>query len=377
MPDQEIGQNYTINHPRRRLSRALVRFLGRVILPLAFRVKIAGRDNFPQGGPLLVVANHRAVMEAVLLAVYTPWQIEALGASDVPHEDFVQLALDIYGYIPVNRGHFDRQALEKALDVLRQDGVVTIFPEGGIWNAGRMRAQTGVAWLSYRANAPVLPIGFAGTVGALRNALQLKRPPLTMHVGQVRPAARLPDNKPRKTYLQEYAARTVETIEALLPADDRVEHPAVQDERFELQISTQTADGKEASYPDDLTIQHAAALAELLHRPPVLKIFTSNLNLPTRPLEQLDQEPDLESIVEAAQSILEYLRKDNPYLLTYRFGASRAEAMRLGLEELLNLARWASKEGLRLRLIPIRRYISPESGEEIAQTRQGSFQGWM
>jgi hypothetical protein len=30
-----------------------------------------------------------------------------------------------------------------------------------------------------------------------------------------------------------------------------------------------------------------------------------------------------------------------------------------------------------LKLTPVRRYISPERGEEVVQVRQGSFKGWM
>jgi hypothetical protein len=316
-------------------------------------------------------------MEAVLIAVYTPWQIEPLGASDVPHERFVQLALDTYGYIPVNRGHFDRRALLQALDVLDQDGVVAIFPEGGIWDAGRMRAQTGVAWLSYRANAPVLPIGFGGTLGALGDALRLKRPHLTMRVGEVMEAASLPEDQSRKAYLQAYAARTVDAIHALLAPEERAQAPAVQNERFELRVAVR-ADGRaERAHPEKLSVEHGDALAELLHSAPILKIFTSNLDLPTQPLQNLDRETSARRIAEATQSILDYLEGENPYLLTYRFGPRRAEAMRLGLEELLALARWACESGLRLQVTPVRRYTLAERGEEVVQTKQGTFKAWM
>jgi 1-acyl-sn-glycerol-3-phosphate acyltransferase len=374
---ETMGSEYSIAYPCRRVPRALVHLLGRLILPLAFSVDISGRENFPRGGPLLLVGNHTAAMEAVLMVVYTPWQIEMLGAADIPHERITRIAAGIYGLIPVNRGHFDRAALVKSLDVLKQGGVVAIFPEGGIWDAGRMRAHTGVAWLSYRANAPVLPIGFGGTTGALGAALRLKRPRLTMQVGQLMPAARLPEGKSRKAYLEAFATRVVEAIRALLPTDDPARRVSAIDERFELRVAVQAPDGSPGTCPDDLGIQHATALASLLHRPAILKIFTSNLNLPTRPLQNLEREPDPAEIVEAIRAILNYLDEENPYLLTYRFGPQQAEAMRLGLKELLALASWASESGLRLTITPIRRYTSPDQGEEIVQVRQGSFEGWM
>ena len=372
-----MKHGHRIRYPRRRIPRGLVRLLGRLVLPLLFRIRIKGRENFPDSGPLLVIGNHRAAMEAVLMVVYTPWQVEVLGAADTPHEKIIEIAARVYKPIPVNRGHFDRAALVKSLDVLKQGGVVGIFPEGGIWNADRMRAQTGVAWLSYRAEAPVLPIGFSGTMGAIHRALRLRRPRLTMYIGQLIPAAHLPKDQPRKAALEAFATHTVEAIKALLPPGDPAHKPPIEDEQFELQIVAQKEDGKQESYPDGLSIRHAVPLAKLLHRPTILKIFTHNLELPTQPLQRLDKERDPEKIVRAVQSILNYLREENPYLLTYRFGPREAAAMHSGLEELLALAEWASASRLRLEITPIRRYTSPEQDEEVVQVKQGSFESWM
>ncbi len=377
MVDRGHKAGHTISYPRRRVQRALLRGMGRLILPLAFDIEINGRENFPKHGPLLVVGNHTAAMEAVLMAVYTPWQVEMLGAADIPHETITQIMSGAYGFIPVNRGNFDRQALVKSLDVLRQGGFIAIFPEGGIWDAGRMQAHTGVAWLSYRAEAPVLPIGFSGTKGALGAAMRLERPRITMRVGEVMRAASLQEGRSRKASFQAYATEVVEAIRALLPPEDPARKSKVTNERFELRVALRRQDGSPAMCPDDLRIQHARPLAKLLHRPAILKIFTSNLDLPTEPLQNLACEPESAAILEAVQAILTYLEEENPYLLTYRLGAQEAEAMRLGLKELEALAGWASENGLRLKLTPIRRYTSPDQGEEVVQVEQGSFQDWM
>jgi len=371
----DIG--FTIAYPRRVVARGAARLLGRVVLPMAFRLRVTGRKNFPKRGPLLVVGNHDAVMEAVLMAVYTPWQVETLGAADVPHETVTALAIRFFGCIPVHRGSFDRSALRQALVVLKQGGVIALFPEGGIWEAGAKRAQTGVAWLSYRSSTPVLPIGFGGTVGALGAALRLKRPKLTMRVGESIPAASPPAGKARKVYLEEYATRVMDAVKALVPAEDRARQVRVTDERFELQVVLEGPDGDSREIPSELTMRHATALAKLLHRPGVLKIFTSNLRLPTRVLQNLADEHDAVAIAKATRSILDYLETENPYLLTYRFGPQEGAAMEAGLEELLALARWAAESGLSLTIRPIRRYALLGQGREVVQTEQGAFERWM
>jgi len=370
-------ERYTIPYPRRRVARSITRMAGRLVLPIAFRIHVSGTHTFPKTGPLLVVGNHVAVMEAVLMAVYTPWQVEALGAADVPHEKVSEVAMRFYGFIPVRRGHVDRPALSKALDVLRQGGVIGIFPEGGIWEAGKMRPQTGVAWLSYRGGVPVLPIGFGGTAGALGAALRLRRPKLTMKVGELLPAASPRAGMARREYLEKYATEVMEAVDALVPAEERRQPSGIDGERFELEVKVRGAGGGWESLAEGVEIEHEAGLARLLHSPGILKVFRKNLRMEVGALQDMASADNPRAIADAAASVLGYLEGENPFFLVYRFGPREAAEMQAGLEELLELAKWAAQSGYSLMVKPIRRYYSVGEGREIVQTRQGRFEDWM
>lgn len=312
-----------------------------------------------------------------MLEVFPPWQVEMLGQADLPHETLTEVVSRFFGYIPIQRGRVERESLEMALDVLRQNGVIGIYPEGGIWDAGAMRAHTGVSWLSYRGNSPVLPIGFSGTGGALGTALRLKRPKMSMYIGELIPAASPDKEIPRKLYFQNYATKVMNAIQSLIPENDKPQRNFIKDERFELEIEVRSAEGKSIDYPVHLQIKHDQALTKILHRPGILKIFRSNLALPTEALERLDDKPDVREIDLATRSIIRYLREDNPYLLTYRFGAKEAEAMLLGLTELNALTEWVILRGYSLKLKPVRRYFVTNSDEEMIQIKQGKFEDWM
>ena len=62
---------YSLKYPRKRLARSFVRLVGRIIMPIFFQLEISGTKNFPKKGPLLVVGNHTAAMEAVMLNIYS------------------------------------------------------------------------------------------------------------------------------------------------------------------------------------------------------------------------------------------------------------------------------------------------------------------
>ena len=68
------------------------------------------------------------------------------------------------GQIPVKRGEIDRKPLMTAVGVLKDGGVVGIFPEGtrGAGDVGA--AERGAAWLVRASGATVLPVATRGTL---------------------------------------------------------------------------------------------------------------------------------------------------------------------------------------------------------------------
>src|SRR5690606_3398751 len=168
-----MAQTYSIRYPRRVLIRGIMRLVGRVLLRLLARPEVTGLENIPKDGPLILVGNHVAMIEVIMMAIYVPWQVEFVGTGDIPIDPRFAGIVKLWGILPVNRGSTDRKEMTVPLDILKQGGFIGIFPEGGIWSTHLKQARTGVAWLSFHANAPVLPMGFGGMSGALQAAFAL------------------------------------------------------------------------------------------------------------------------------------------------------------------------------------------------------------
>jgi 1-acyl-sn-glycerol-3-phosphate acyltransferase len=368
-----------IKYPRYRFKRFLVRAVGRVLLPLVCRVKIEGKENFPKSGPAILVGNHVAVMEPVLLAVYSPRQVEFVGSVDVPHEPSSKAAIDFYSMIEIFRGKPERHALKDSLAVLAQGAYLAIFPEGGLWNPGTMKPKSGAAFLSHRSGAPVVPIGMVGTHGALNAIFALKRPELRMVVGKPIPACKVSEGEdPREVY-NAFSEHVMDQVYNLLPEEMLAQMYDVASETFELRVEAVTAIGEVVEIPPGQRIKHDQALALLLHRPGILKIFRANLHMPVAPIERLHETPDTSGVRAAIEPMIAYLsdeKQGNPYLLTYRFDTDNGRDMLLGLKEWLELTHWADEQRLELKLTPIRRFYSRRKGEEIVQTEQGEFDHW-
>jgi len=343
---------FQVNYPRHVLRRRIMRVLGRGLLALLSDVVIHGRDRLPQKGPIILAGNHVAVLEAVMMAVYTPGIVEFLGNGDIPFDPNYAFIAKAYDLIPVNRGNLDRKSLQTALDLLNQGGILGIFPEGGIWDPAQMQAQTGVAWLSFRSQAPVLPIGFGGINGALADALKFKHPRLVMNVGECLPPVSLADDSlSMKDNLQAAANKIMTGIKALIPREDLQSVPNRLDESFRLIIAVKSPLGP-VQIPEKYMVHHDSAYAHFLFQPTMMDVLVRNLRLPIKPIKRVSRQTELIPLITAWEAILAYLEV-NPGYFTYRFGIDEGLAVKKALLELVRLAKWAEIEGYGLSIMPI------------------------
>jgi len=341
-------------YPRRFLIRSFIRILGRLVLPLVARIRLEGMENLPKKGPVILAGNHVAYMEIVLMVVYAPCLVELIGTGDIPMDPNFAWLAKLYGFIPINRGNLDRAGLVSALGVLKQNGVLGIFPEGGIWQPGDMAPQTGVAWLSSNAHAPIVPIGFVGMRGALAKIGRLQRPQLEMHVGKPLPPISLDQPEMSKKQALEAGAREVmHQIHALLP-EEEIAHQPVQQETYRISITAYDAVGNPTPLPMDDALPNGDALSRMLNQPVIMDVYARNLKLPVKSLMNLPRRSHSRDILTACKAILNYLDQNTGFL-TYRFGMETGLRMRTGLEEMKTLADWAARADLLLEihLIPL------------------------
>jgi 1-acyl-sn-glycerol-3-phosphate acyltransferase len=362
-----------IKYPRNLFVRKSFQIVARGLLKVLSRTTINGMENYPKDGPLIVVGNHTGVLEVVLMAVFTPRLIEFMGSIDIPHESFIELFIKVYGFIPVHRGNVSRKAMQSGVEVLEQNGVIGVFPEGGIWEPTIRKAQTGVSWLSYHAQAPVLPIGFSSMQGALSEAFAFKFPKLTMNIGEPISPVQISPGTPRKKQLQDAAQRIMDAVYDLIPEEDRQPVEQIIDENFEFLVTVKNGVGVEQPIPNQFKVRHGYYFVKFLHRPTLFNNLRDNLKLPVQTLKEFSRNPNNIEIIDAIQPILDYLENDNPYYFTYRYGQKEGSRMEEGIREVQSLARWVENKGYSMQIVPRRRYWLADSFEEIINDHPGEI----
>ncbi len=220
-------------YPRRLFIRRILRHLSRAALHPLARVEITGRENIPRTGPLLIVANHFSFLDPVLVIHSLPWPVEFLGGFRMPNApSFVTWIPKLWGYYPLFRGTGAIRSLRIAETILRQRGIIGIFPEGGNWATVLRPARPGTAFLAIRTQARLLPIGLSGLVNLLPRWRPGKRGHVLVKIGKpFGPYTTQAHGRDRRRRLDEIGHEIMRHIAALLPPERRghySEDPAIR-----------------------------------------------------------------------------------------------------------------------------------------------------
>ena len=174
-----------ITYPRRRPIRAILRTLIRGAFSALADFKMIGTENLPKNGPLLIIGNHFSFLDPVALIGMLPYPLEFVGGSQMPNAPgAVSWLARVYGVLPVRRGSISRDSLRASRKVLKDNGVLGIFPEGGSWATVLRPARPGSAYLATCTNASVLPIGLDGLTDLFPRVRQGKRGKITFTIGK-------------------------------------------------------------------------------------------------------------------------------------------------------------------------------------------------
>ena len=148
-------------HPPHRLLR-LLRPVGRVVLTRRYDVRMHHIGRVPASGGCILAANHIGLLDGPLLTVVGPRPVHFLTKKEM-FEGRTGTFLRVFGQIPLSRTAFDATAVKDCLRVLRDGGVVGIFPEGRRGDGELHTFHGGVAYLAMVTGAPIVPVAVFGT----------------------------------------------------------------------------------------------------------------------------------------------------------------------------------------------------------------------
>ena len=162
-----------------------------------YRVKVIGRENFPDKTGALLVCNHMSFVDAALLIASTDRPIRFLMYQGIYDNPIVKPFAKMIKAIPISDEQRPRdmiRSLHTASEALRQDDIVCIFAEGQITRTGQLLPfRRGLERIMKDVDVPIIPVNLDGIWGSIfsfeRGRFLWKRPrhipyPVTVTFGK-------------------------------------------------------------------------------------------------------------------------------------------------------------------------------------------------
>lgn len=148
----------------------VVRILAYIIFSLFVWVKVDGKENFPEEGPVIVAGNHSSLLDPFMIGYRIKRKIHWMAKEELFRVKLFAKILLHLGAYPVKREKRDRLAISTTEELLNLGKVVGIFPQGTRRKTeGRdYDLKTGVAHFALESDANIQPVIIYGKASLFR-----------------------------------------------------------------------------------------------------------------------------------------------------------------------------------------------------------------
>jgi 1-acyl-sn-glycerol-3-phosphate acyltransferase len=185
------------------------------------RFRSEGRELVPLYGGCIITCNHIMGPDFIVIGYASPRQIMFMAKSELFEVNpALNWLFTTCGTFPIRRGETDLEAVEHAIQLVKDGNVLGMFPEGTRSRTGKLqRGRSGAARIAIQAQAPVVPavVIHAETIFHPSNWFSLKpRTAVTVRFGPPLPPPADPNDS---RALRIYTRQIMNAMADLLPPD--------------------------------------------------------------------------------------------------------------------------------------------------------------
>jgi len=155
----------------RLLPYALFRLIIWLLAHTIYKIRAIDRHHIPAKGGGLLVSNHVAFVDAVLIVVTVQRPIRFVISREVYSNSFFRFLFKIGRAIPVDKNDNPKEivrALNTAKEALKNGELVCIFPEGQLTRTGNLlKFNSGVEHIMKGVDCPIIPINLDRIWGSI------------------------------------------------------------------------------------------------------------------------------------------------------------------------------------------------------------------
>jgi len=139
--------------------------LAKVFLKVFYSFKVYGFENLPKDKGFIVASNHIGWLDVIAVGVSVyPFYINYMAKKELFSNPILSFVLTKLNAFPIDREKPALSSLKKAIEILKNGGVLGIFPTG-TRSKEDLPFKKGVAYIAKRANVSIIPVFFEGPEG--------------------------------------------------------------------------------------------------------------------------------------------------------------------------------------------------------------------
>ncbi|QBP41350.1 lysophospholipid acyltransferase family protein [Paenisporosarcina antarctica] len=157
------------------------RSLVRTILNPIYRFDVKGLEHFPETGGVLICSNHINALDPPVVGITAPRPVYFMAKEELFNAPILKPLLPKLNAFPVKRGLSDREALRRAITILKGGEVMGLFPEGTRSENGELgKGFSGAGFFALRGEADVVPCAIIGPYKAFKRLKVVYGAPIIM-----------------------------------------------------------------------------------------------------------------------------------------------------------------------------------------------------
>ncbi len=137
----------------------------KISLILWNRLEVYNSHLIPKSGGVLIVTNHASYLDPAIIGVAARYRpVHFMARNTLWKSKFAKWWLNNVCCIPVSRDTGDIAALKKSISILKNEKVLSIFPEGTRTIDGNLQdAKSGVGFIIEKSKCVVIPAYIDGS----------------------------------------------------------------------------------------------------------------------------------------------------------------------------------------------------------------------
>ena len=137
--------------------------------------QIEGLENIPDEGPVILAGNHTNNLDCFIMLDGPNRIVHMLSKKELFNSKFSNWFFRSMACIPVDRSIHDKEASGEVIDVLNNNEVVGIFPEGTInrTNEDLLPFKYGAVSFAKKTGACIVPFAITGKYKIFRDSIKI------------------------------------------------------------------------------------------------------------------------------------------------------------------------------------------------------------